>query len=160
MYTLSNFYLYLKLGIWLTGNVEGLGLVQQVDIYSNGLTNKGFIPLNQPDEYRRNEIIKTELQAGLYLLDVYPLNIQQTSRYNNKYKIYNYLIVISVCRLNVLFEECIYYLKVTNYQSLEQFKKTINDGVQLGKSNWSPIKSRRRSSRFDPSPLNSIVRKY
>lgn len=160
MYTLSEFYLYLKLGIWQTGDVEGWGFVQRADIYSDGLTNKGFITLKQREEYKKDEIIKTELHAGLCLVDMYPLDIQQTSKYNNKYKIYNYLVVISECRLKGTFEENIYYLKITNYKPMEQFRKIINDGAQMRKSNWSPIKPKRRTSRFDSSPLNSVTRKH
>jgi len=160
MYTLSDFYLYLKLGIWHIGDVEGWGTVQKMDVYSNGLTNKGCFVIKQPQEYKKSEITKTELQTGLYLLDMYPLDTGQTSKYNNKYKIYNYLVVISECRLKGTFEENIYYLKVTNYRSLEQFRKIINDGAQVRRSNWSPIKPKRRVSRFDSSPLNSVSRKH
>ncbi|MFV0329218.1 MAG: hypothetical protein ACK5KL_05220 [Dysgonomonas sp.] len=158
-YTLSDFYLYLKLGIWQTGMVEGWGLTRKVDVYPDGKTNKGCIVIKQPDEYKKEGITKTELQIGLNLLDMYPLDVQQTSKNNNKYKIYNYLIIISECRLKGTFDEQIYYLKVTNYQTLEQFRKIINDGAQARKSNWSPIKPKHRVSRFDSSPLNSVRRK-
>lgn len=160
-YTLSDFYLYLKLGIWQTGMVEGWGLTRKVDVYPDGKTNKGCFVIKQPDEYKQVGMTETKLRPGLNLLDMHLLDIRQTDRYNNKYKIYNYLIVISECRLKGTFEENIYYLKVTNYQTLEQFRKIINsDERVIRRSNWSPIKPKHRVSRFDSSPLNSVRRKY
>jgi len=161
MYTLSDFYLYLKLGIWHTGDVDSWGLVQKINVIADGITNKGCFTIKQPKEYRTEKINKTELHRGLYLLDLYPLDIGQTSKYNNKYKIYNYLVVISECRLKGAFEEHIYYLKVTNNKPLEQFSKITGGGAAtMKRSNWSPIKPKRRISRFDSSPLNSVKRKH
>lgn len=160
-YTLSELYLLLKLGIWQSGNVDNWGLVQKIDVYPDGKTNKGCFVTKQPEEYKKNEIIRTELRKGLYLLDMYSLDEQQTAKYNNKYKIYTYLIVISECRLKGTFEEHIYYLKITNYQTFEQFRKQLYDGVvPIKRSNWSPLKPKRRVSRFDNSPLNAVRRKH
>lgn len=161
-YTLSDFYLFCKLGIWHSGNVEGWGLVEKIEVDADGLTNKGCFIVEKPEAYKdMAKIIGSELYAGLYLLDLRLLDIQKTNKFNNKYKIYNYLVVISECRLWGVFGEHIYYLKVTNYQPLEQFRRQLYDGIATNKrSNWSPIKPKRNVRRFDSSPLNSVTRKH
>lgn len=158
-HTLSKFYLSLKLGIWTSGEVEGWGLVQNMDVCANGSTNKGCFVKKQPEEYKRGHTItKKQLSIGLNLLDIYLLEIEGSGRS----KTYNYIAVISECRLKGAFEERIYFLKVTNYKTMSEFTTIILNSTSavVYKTKHFSLNPKRRVSRFDNSPINSATRKH
>lgn len=166
-YTLQEFYLYLKLGIWTSGTVDGWGFVQQVTVYPDGMSNKGCFVLKMPKAYKDElQQSRQQLSAGLQLLDLYSLEEQQTSKYNNKYKIYSHLAVVGDCRLRGAYDEQIYYLKITNSDPITTFRTKIYDSKQVEisafkKNNRSTIlRKKRRVSRIDTSPINSVTRKH
>lgn len=159
-YTLSDFYLHLKLGIWYTGVVEDWGLVQKIDVYPDGRTNKGCF-VEVPEKYKQQQTTGREFCNGLRLLGFYPLDIQQPSKPYYRYKLYNYLIVISECRLKGTFEENIYHLKVTNHQPLEEFVYQISDKPSKVKRGRRKIKDPKvMSNNFRNNPVYSVTRRY
>lgn len=166
-YTLQEFYLYLKLGIWVTGIVDGWGLVRQAIMYPDGMTDKGCFITKKPNEYKDElQQNRQQLSIGLQLLDMYPLEERQTNKYNNKYKIYTHLAVVGDSRLRGAYEEQIYYLKITNNDPITIFRTKIYDSKQMEisaskRNNRSTIlRKERRVSRIDTSPLNSVSRKH
>lgn len=166
-YTLKEFYRYLKLGIWTSGIVDGWGFVQRVRVYPDGVTNKGCVVSKMPNEYK-DELQQSRLQLSiaLQLLDLYSLEEQQTSKYNNKYKIYTHLAVVSQCKLRGAYDQHIYYLKITNNEPTSIFRTKVYDSspmkisASVSSSGGYKRRKNKRVSRIDTSPINSVSRKY
>ncbi len=128
-YSLSEFILYLKLNIWTSGIVEDLGLIQKVDVNTDRSTNKGFFVKHTNKEYSKqtNIHLDRKLASGLNIIDIYPIGTFTASEQDE----YNYLIVVSECRLKGAFKEELIYLKVTNNIAFEEFKGLIDKQSQL-----------------------------
>lgn len=122
-YSLSEFILYLKLNIWTSGIVENLGLIQKVDVYKDRSTNKGFFVTHTHKEYSKqtNIHLDRKLASGLDIIDTYPVETLTAPGQDE----YNYLVVVSECRLKGAFKEELIYLKVTNNIAFEEFKELI-----------------------------------
>jgi len=122
-YSLSEFILYLKLNIWTSGIVESLGLIQKVDVNTDHSTNKGFFVKHTNKDYSKHTNIHLDrkLASGLDIIDFYPIG-RLTAHEQDEY---NYLIVVSECRLKGAFKEELIYLKVTNNIAFEEFKGLI-----------------------------------
>lgn len=166
-YTLQEFYCYLKLGIRISGPVDGWGLVQQISVYPDGMTDKGCFVTKMPNAYKDGlQQSRRQLSIGLQLLGLYPMEDHQSGKYSDKYKIYTHLAVVSHCVLRGAYDEQIYYLKITNSEPLSTFRTKIYDSSQTGISSsgrsnggYKP-RTKRRVSRVDTSPINSVSRKH
>lgn len=141
-YSISEFYLLLKLGIFRGGKVDGLGSVSCSD------ANTAF--LRKPlAEYQRKVYFKKQLGTGLYLLDLYPLEKRDNRGAH----------IMVVCRTTLSYKEKIYVLKLTGTSNVSDIKATVENGTSARKR--KPVFGRKkRKSTFDSSPLNSVRRKY
>lgn len=166
-YTITDFYLFLKLGLWKTGSVANWGSISNVLVYRK-VNNSGFVSLGnksltqrdsplvtkRPVSYYQNLLYpKKQLGIGIYLLDFYLL------AKNNYNKESNYMMVISTCRSNLENKEYIYYLKVTNYLDILNFKAAI-DNQETAQKRTSLFRRSISYRRPDTSPLHSVRRKY
>lgn len=143
-YTISDFYLYIKLGIWKSGEVLDLGNVYSVcklkvsDIYSNAsttdyLTNLETFPFLRKDisYYQEQNFAKKNLAIGIDLLDFYLL-------YKKKAKqstLYSYIVVISTNRLGLNNKEYTYILKVSTYLDEPNFRELMYGELKTRKKN-------------------------
>lgn len=165
-YTVKEFYRYLKLGIWTSGIVDGWGFVQSIRVYADGTTNKGCFVPKMPKEYKEElQQSKQQLSIGLQLLDLHQLEEQQASKNNNKYKIYTYMAIVSLCRLRGAYKEELFYLKVTNNEIFDTFRNRLCSRENLNRAannNYFTYRrnKNRRKSTIDTSPINSATRKY
>lgn len=143
-YTISEFYLLLKLGIFREGNVANWGYLSY---------NKIILPLlRKPVESYRNELYKKQLGTGLYLLDIY-LNNKNSSNLGE------YILVISVSNMNIPSREKIYILKLTSQNDTQYLKTAITEGT-LSRKRTSFFRKKLRRATFDSKPFNSIERKH
>ena len=157
-YSVSDFLMLLKLGIWNRGYVKDWGLIESIKVNKDGdLKNDCFIK-KQPEDYLKTGCyFSKQLGTGLYLHDMHmPYSFAQDYS-----RICTHMMVISQCRLRGLFEEKIYYLKVTNRQSLSQFRQMVLDKFSPPERRklWGPFERIRPKSRYDSGHL-SPHRKY
>lgn len=143
-YTIQEFYLMLKLGLFKSGKVGNWGYVS---INSNPLYLKKSI-----DKYQDQLYAKKQLGIGLYLLDLYLLE-----RNNNNQGAY--IMVVSVCRTTLNYKEKIYVLKLESIHNVADIKDAIVSG-SLSRKRKSVFGRKSRKATFDASPLNSVRRKY
>ena len=143
-YTISEFQLMLKLGLFKSGKVGNWGYVS---IYNNPLYLKKSL-----DEYWSQLYAKKQLGVGLYLQDLYLLQKDDNNRGI-------YIMVISVCRTSLNHKERVYALKLLSSHSIHDIKDAIMNSTLSKKqtliNQWQP--NRRR---IDTSPINSVSRKY
>ena len=138
-YSVSDFLKFLKLGLWSRGYVKDWGFIEKIKLSRDGYAKNDCFIKKWPEEYREKSwCFKKQLGIGLYLQDLYPL-YAQVDGYS---RICSHMLVISVCRLKGVFEEHIYYLKVTNRDSISEFKELI-----FGK--FSPPERRKLRGPFD-----------
>lgn len=155
--SLSEFFVYIKLGIWTSGNVIGLGLVEIMNIHPNSTTYKTYTLRKSPKQYLRdNLIIKRQLTIGLNLLDYYSIKIENKEAENI------HILVISECRLKGTFEDKILLFKVINYFTINKFEENIlqpnTDVLIANKRRFFKRKKRGVHSNF--MPINAVARKY
>lgn len=143
-YTISEFYLLLKLGIFRGGNVANWGYISH---------DKGVLPLLRklPETYR-DELYKKQLGTGLYLLDIY---------LHNKYrsKLGEYILVISVSRMAIPGKEYTYILKLISEHDTHYLKTAVTKGI-LSRKRTSVFRKKPGRAIFDSKPFNSIERKH
>jgi hypothetical protein len=106
-YTLQEFCLRLKLGIWRTGAVAGWGRTETVTVSADGMTDRGFCLRRTPETYRRSPLIKKQLSHGLFLLDSYCLTKRNAAKESVR------VAVIAVCRATADSIESLYCLRIT-----------------------------------------------
>lgn len=141
-YTISEFYLLLKLGIFREGNVANWGYIS---------TNKGMVPLlRKPPESYKNALYRKQLNTGIYLLDIYLHN-------KNHSKQGEYIVVISVCHMTIPGKERMYVLRLTSRHDTHHLRKAVTEGV-LSRKRTSIFRKKPGKATFDSSPLNSVVR--
>lgn len=138
-YSVSDFLKFLKLGIWNRGFVKDWGFIENIKPGSDGYAKNDCFIKRLPHEYLdKGWCFKKQLGIGLYCHDLYPL-YAQVDGYS---RICTHMLVISECRLNGVFEERVYYLKVTNRDALSEFRELI-----FGK--FSPPDRRKLRGPFD-----------
>jgi len=130
MVTIDEFYLCLKLGIWHCGQVTEWGKVEKLSV-ADVVARKDY--LQQP-------LIKKHLGTGLYLLDLYLLDM------NGKTGERIYMVVIAVCHNTLEHIQSVCYLKVRNKVVLREFKQVVM--------------MRRIVSGQSPSLVNSVTKSY
>lgn len=135
-YTISEFYLLLKLGIYSKGNVANWGYISMAD----------GAALKKTDEAYQNRLFKTQLDANTYILDFYPLNNNWSSSYND------FILVIGIHQLNK--KEKIHILKLTSANE-GSYLKTAIEQSDLAYKRKSTLRKRSRVSTFDASPINA-----
>jgi hypothetical protein len=113
--------------------------------------DKGILPLlRKSAESYQNELYKTQLNTGLFLLDIY-LHSKKGSKLE-------YIMVIGVSRMAMLSKERIYILKVTSEYETQYLKTAVTEGVRSRKRNSGSRKKMGRT--FDSKPFSSIERRY
>lgn len=143
-YTIPEFYLLLKLGIFRGGNVANWGYISE---------DKGVLPLlRKPVDSYRNDLYKKQLNTGVYLLDIYLYN-------KNSIKQGEYILVISVCHMLIPNKEKIYVLKLTSQLDTHYLKAAVIGGV-LSRKRTSVFRKKPGKATFDSKPFNSIERKH
>jgi hypothetical protein len=130
MITIDEFYLCLKLGIWRHGQVAEWGKVEK-------LPAAGTVARK---DYWHQPLVKKHLGTGLYLLDLYLLDM------NGKTGERTYMVVIAVCRNTLEHIQSVCYLKVENKTVLREFKQVVM--------------MRRIVSGQSPSLVNSVTKSY
>lgn len=138
-YTISEFYLLLKLGIFKQGQVGNWGYI----------TTANAVALRKPHGAYRNELFKTPLDTNTYLLDFYPLNNNRASSYKD------FILVIGIRQLQK--REYIYILKLTSANEAPYLKTAIENS-DLAHKRKSMFRRKGRVSTFDASPLNTAPR--
>ncbi|GHT41259.1 hypothetical protein FACS189437_07940 [Bacteroidia bacterium] len=149
--TLSDFYLFLKLGLWKTGTVSGWG---RIDLISGDDSDSYWLKKN-PELYQNPLLPKKWLRTGIYLLDLY-LSAQSPGRSKT------YICVLSVNPSGLEKKEQLYFLKIINSPNAAVVPATVLKGQMTSESTDYYRKKRRKggSRRLDTSPLNSYQRKY
>lgn len=143
-YTISEFYLLLKLGIFTGGNVANWGYISP---------DKGIVPLlRKPPESYRDELYKKQLGTGVYLLDFY-LHSKKSS------KLGEYILVISVYHMTVPGKKKIHILNLTSERDTQFLKQAIMEGI-LSRKRTSVFRKKPGKATFDSKPFNSEVRKH
>jgi hypothetical protein len=144
-YTIQEFYLMLKLGLFRNGKVGNWGYISSGDI------NRCFLkrPLT---EYQNRLYAKKQLGIGLYLLDLYLLEKADNNRGT-------YIMIISVCRTTLSHKEKIYILRLAGIHPVANTKEAIISG-SLSRKRKSIFARKPGKATFDASPLNSVPRKY
>lgn len=127
-YTISEFYLMLKLGFFKSGKVEDRGY------FTSGEMNNIFLTKSL-DQYQRQLYAKKQLAIGLYLLDFFLLKKESNFA--------TYIFVISVCNTTLNNKEKIYVLKLSK-ASVDTDINTFIDTL----FSKQPIKKRKRRSLF------------
>lgn len=137
-YSIPEFYLLLKLGLFKGGKVGNWG---HVSVCTNPLY------LRKPlEEYQKQFYAKTQLGVGLYLQDLYLLQENL------------YIMVVAVCRTSMKRKEKIYILKLYSNYPVEGMTKAIKESV-LYKKPISIRTTKMQHRRVTGSPLNAFFRK-
>ena len=110
-YTIQEFYLLLKLGIFQSGKVGDWGYVSS-DSSSLCILKKSV------SEYENRPLTKKQLGVGLYLLDLYLL---EKDKYRN-----THIMVVSVYRATTG-QAKVYVLKLITGQKTEEVKTAITE---------------------------------
>ncbi len=143
-YTISDFYLLLKLGLFKGGKVGNWGYVSASNLNSYFLDR----PIS---EYHNKPLIKKQLSIGLYLLNLYLLSQKGNQR--------TYIMIMSVCRTTLEKEEKIYVLSLTSTYPVDEMQTAIIEG-NLSKRRKSVFRRKARKATFEAAPINSVSRKY
>lgn len=145
-YSISDFYMYLKLGLWKSGTITDLGRVERIASIKND--NESSVPGEEnknnffPDYYLRQKNLikyiekpycKRMLANGVYLMDFY-----LQSKNNNKEDQNTYILVISTGRFGLEKREFTHILRI---------ESTV-DNLNLIPEMTSMKKSRKRRSIF------------
>lgn len=117
-YSVSEFYMLLKLGIWKTGTVNFWGQADILPVWdtflfsdnSNGLSN----------HYDASSLIKKHLDIGLYLLDLFYISKDATSGQNI------YQLILAVCRNDMTHMEALYNIQISNNIPVDDFFQTLS----------------------------------
>jgi hypothetical protein len=142
-YTIQEFYLMLKLGLFRSGKVGNWGYIS---------INKEPLYLKKPlEEYQNRLYAKKQLGIGLYLLDFYLLEKGADNRGVH-------MMVVSVCR-TLSDKERIYVLKLAGTHDATYLKEAVTNG-NLSRKRKSVFRREPKKSTFDASPLNSVPRKH
>ncbi|MDR1501097.1 MAG: hypothetical protein LBT43_01405 [Prevotella sp.] len=143
-YTIQEFYLMLKLGLFRNGKVGNWGYIS--------INKEPFYQKKSLEEYQVRLYAKEQLGIGLYLLDLYLLE-----KGNNNQG--TYIMVISVCRAILDYKEKTYVLKLVSSHRTTNIRDAIITG-SLSRKRKSVFGRKSRKATFDASPLNSVPRKY
>jgi len=150
-YAISDFFVFLKLGIWKSGEVSDWGRVNSI-VRLNKNSATGYTPskthltglekfpfLKKPvSHYWQQFFIKGNPSTGIYILDSYILSKKK----DEQGVLRSYIVVVATARLGIKNKENIYLLKVENYL------ENINFGIIEN----GEIKKRRRKSYFRKKP--------
>jgi len=155
MYTISDFYMYLKLGLWKSGEVTDWGWIEKIisiqnNVYTNTDTNytstvkkmeNYYLGKKSIEQYLKKTYFKKMLSNGVFLMDFY---LQGTSKGNNDEKeSKTYIIVISTNKFGLGNYKCTHILRVTNSLDNNDFRSMIT----TGKNNYRRKSIYRRKSR-------------
>lgn len=157
-YSVTDFLILLKLGIWNRGYVKDWGFIEQVVISSDKLAKNECFIRKLPEEYLRGTYKPgRQIGIGLNLLDIY-LSYLYVEGYR---RISTYVIVISKKSPISLVEDNLIYLKISNRFSLSEFKELMFTRFSRydQKKLWSPLGRIRQKNRYD-SGVFSPHRKY
>lgn len=150
-YSVSEFYMLLKLGIWKQGVVNFWGQAEILPSWNEFLLSK-----NLHDCYNERSPIKKHLGIGLYMLDLFYIG-QDTLRNTNIYQM-----IVAVCRSDMRHMEALYNIRVTNSLSASVFFESLNrnnlnlDAVQPHRSSYFNYNRRsRRNSLSSNIPIGS-----
>lgn len=150
-YSVSEFYMLLKLGIWRRGTVNFWGQVEILPSWNDFLLSK-----NLHDCYNESSLIKKHLSVGLYMLDLFYIG-QDTLRNQNIYQL-----IVAVCRSDMRHMEALYNIRVTNSLPASDLFENLNrtdinlDKVQPNRrSRFKYSRSSRRNSLSSNMPIGS-----
>jgi hypothetical protein len=154
-YSVSRFYLFLKLDLWQRGCVSRWGEVEKVTVNEDGSTDKGFTVSQTLREQEAFPLIKKPLSPGLSLLSLY---MQEESRKGNGYV---YLAVVSVDD-PFWNTSRVVLLKISNQTSRHDFHNIVLDPyAQMPKRTKKPASLYKpKTQQIDTSPVNSYRRRY
>lgn len=113
-YTLSAFYLLLKLGLWHSGKVFKWGYVETCN-RDNAYVDKMCIPFFRTKP--KFPLAKKQLGIGIYLLNT--SLVEQNVITND----ITHIVEIAVCKTTMAYVESIYYLKVRNKKTILDFRE-------------------------------------
>jgi hypothetical protein len=162
-HSFSTFHLYLKLGLWRSGQVSGWGRIETVSVSSDGTTDKGFFIRKSPEDSLRSPRINKPLAPGLFLLDMYSLTANSVLQESV------HVAVIAVCKATMDSVEAIHCLRITSRTNAQQFRKAVQNATgspeQMDVRSASGYYRRKRKhtrtgNRIDTSPIHAYTRKY
>ena len=167
-YSLPEFCLRLKLGIWRTGAVAGWGRVEIVAVhagdsavaphrrrcrdaetatgYTGGVTDWGFFIRKPPEAYVRSPLAKERPGRGLILLDSYCTTTKNAAKESVR------IAVVAVCRATTECIEAVYLLRITD--------RSDGGTRSSGSSGHDYFGGARARDRIDARRLGSRTRKY
>lgn len=120
IYSISEFNMLLKLGIWETGIVKFWGQVDTIGKENN------FFHSVSANRYDTASLIRKHLDTGLYLLDLFFTGRDTTQGVNS------YRLVIAVCRNDMAHLETLHHIQVSNSIPAGDFFSAVNrDDVAL-----------------------------
>jgi hypothetical protein len=141
-YGLQSFYVYLKLGIWQSGHVAGLGYAETAKVYSDRTTDKCFFIRKPLEIYLHSPLIKKHLSSGLFLLDLYCQN-----KSNDKRE-YVHTAIIAVCRTTTDSIHSVQCLRITTRSDTSKFLQLLQHPTKIKTSGsyrkWEITRSRDR----------------
>jgi hypothetical protein len=139
-YSLHEFYLCLKLGIWQSGQVAGWGQAETAKVYSDLTTDKGFFVHKAMNTYIHSPLIKKTLSSGLFLLDLYCLNKNTDGKYVH-------IAVVAVCCATTDYIKSVECLRITNQLDTSKFLQLLQDPASVKTSGSYPKWNTTRASR-------------
>lgn len=144
---ISDFYLFLKLGLWKTGIVSGWG---KIDLFPNSEADDYL--LKKSREYYLDPLLpKRVLGTGICLLDFY---LSDNTSGQSK----TYIVVLSIAPSGLENKERLCFLKMTSHGNV-----SATTPEELQNESITYYRKKRRTGgtrRIDTSPLNSYQRKY
>ncbi|MDU1906452.1 MAG: hypothetical protein E6772_16905 [Dysgonomonas sp.] len=142
-YTITDFCIFLKLGIFKRGEIEHWG---NISLASEALLRK---PLT---EYNRRLYI-SQLNKGVCLLDFY-LQYKISESKNI------YILVLSVSDHLMRDRDHSYVFQLVTGNKIDDIKAFIAGVKEHTKKRKSIFRKKRKKSTFDFMPINAIPRKY
>lgn len=119
-FSVGEFYMLLKLGIWRSGRVDFWG---QSDV--TPLADNVFFPNNSHSRYVTNPLIRKHLYPGIYLLDLFYMG-RDVKRGMNTYRL-----IVAVCRNDLAHLEAVYQVQVSNPLPMKEFYVILNEGGKV-----------------------------
>lgn len=129
LYSVSEFHILLKLGIWEGGSVDFWG---QVDIIPDG--SDYFFRVNRDSDlstlYTSSSLIRMHLGLGVYLLDLFYIGRDTSSGINI------YRLIVAVCRNDLTHQEALYQIRVSNPLPMRDFFAALRMGDRVSGSRF------------------------
>lgn len=121
-YSVSEFYMLLKLGVWQSGTAQFWG---EANVIPEG--NSFFFPGDLAIRYTPSSLIRKHLDTGIYLLDVFYMGKEAAGDRRN------YRLIVAVCRNDMTHLDALYHIQVCNTVPMRDFLAALSkDDAILG----------------------------